>query len=73
MHFGLIFIIAITIGNFTPPVGSAMYVVCTILGCPIGDYTKQSAPFLFACVVVMLLLLFFPQLVLWIPNMIFGV
>ncbi|MDQ2084281.1 TRAP transporter large permease subunit [Xanthobacteraceae bacterium Astr-EGSB] len=73
VHFGLIFIIAITIGNFTPPVGSAMYVVCTILGCPVGDYTKQSLPFLFACGVVMLLLLFFPQLVLWIPNMIFGV
>lgn len=72
VHFGLIFIIAITIGNFTPPVGSAMYVVCTILGCPIGDYTKRSFPFLFACCVVMLLLLFFPQLVLWIPNMIFG-
>jgi tripartite ATP-independent transporter DctM subunit len=72
VHFGMIFIIAITIGNFTPPVGSAMYVVCTILGCPVGDYTKQSLPFLFACVVVMLLLLFFPQLVLWIPNMIFG-
>jgi tripartite ATP-independent transporter DctM subunit len=72
VHFGLIFIIAITIGNFTPPVGSAMYAVCTILGCPIGEYTKQSIPFLAACVVVMLLLLFFPQLVLWIPNMIFG-
>ena len=37
-----------------------------------ATYTKQSLPFLFACVVVMLLLLFFPQLVLWIPNMIFG-
>lgn len=73
VHFGMIFIVAITIGNFTPPVGSAMYVVCTILGCPIGDYTKQSFPFLVACCVVMLLLLFFPQLVLWIPNMIFGV
>jgi TRAP-type transport system large permease protein len=72
VHFGMIFIIAITIGNFTPPVGSAMYVVCTILGCPIGDYTRQSIPFLIACCVVMALLLFFPQFVLFIPNLIFG-
>jgi TRAP-type C4-dicarboxylate transport system permease large subunit len=25
VHFGLVFIVAVTIGNFTPPVGSAMY------------------------------------------------
>ena len=58
VHFGLFFIMAITIGNFTPPVGSAMYVVCTILDCPIGDYTKQALPFLAACAVVLLPWLF---------------
>src|SRR3546814_5537408 len=42
VHFGLIFIIAATIGNFTPPVGSAMYAVCSILRCPIGDYARES-------------------------------
>ena len=29
VHFGLVFIIAATIGNFTPPVGAAMFVVCS--------------------------------------------
>jgi tripartite ATP-independent transporter DctM subunit len=72
VHFGLVFIIAITIGNFTPPVGSAMYAVCTILDCPISDYTRESLPFLVTVAVVSALLIFFPTIVLFIPDLIFG-
>jgi TRAP-type C4-dicarboxylate transport system permease large subunit len=72
VHFGLVFIIAVTIGNFTPPVGSAMYAVCSILKCPIGDYSRQSIPFLIAVSAVALLLIFVPQVVLFVPDLIFG-
>ena len=72
VHFGLVFIIAVTIGNFTPPVGSAMYAVCSILRCPIGDYTRESIPFLIAVCVVTLLLIFVPEVVLFVPDLIFG-
>jgi TRAP-type C4-dicarboxylate transport system permease large subunit len=72
VHFGLVFIIAVTIGNFTPPVGSAMYAVCSILKCPIGDYTRESFPFLVAVSLVALVLIFVPGLVLFVPDLIFG-
>jgi TRAP-type transport system large permease protein len=72
VHFGLVFIIAATIGNFTPPVGAAMFVVCQILKCPIGDYTRESMPFLIAVSLVSLLLIFVPEVVLVVPNLIFG-
>jgi tripartite ATP-independent transporter DctM subunit len=72
VHFGLVFIIAATIGNYTPPVGGAMFVVCQILRCPIGDYTRESTPFLIAVSVVTLLLIFVPWLVLVVPNWLFG-
>ncbi|MBB2971803.1 TRAP transporter large permease subunit [Mesorhizobium sp. RMAD-H1] len=72
VHFGLVFIVAATIGNFTPPVGAAMYAVCSILRCPIGEYTRESMPLLAAVVMVTLLLVFVPQLVLVMPNIIFG-
>jgi tripartite ATP-independent transporter DctM subunit len=72
VHFGLVFIIAVTIGNFTPPVGSAMYAVCSILKCPIGDYTRESLPFLIAVSIVTLLLIFVPGVVLLVPDLIFG-
>lgn len=72
VHFGLVFVIAVTMGNFTPPVGSAMYAVCSILKCPIGDYTRESMPFLAAVSAVTALLIFLPDVVLLVPNLIFG-
>jgi len=72
VHFGLVFIIAATIGNFTPPVGAAMFVVCQILKCPIGVYARESMPFLIAVSVVTILLIFVPEIVLFIPDLIFG-
>jgi len=72
VHFGLVFILAATIGNFTPPVGAAMFAVCSILRCPIGDYTRESVPFMVAVGLVTLLLIFVPTLVLFLPDLIFG-
>jgi TRAP-type transport system large permease protein len=72
VHFGLIFVIAATIGNFTPPVGAAMFAVCQILKCPIGEYTRESIPFMVAVSAVTLLLIFVPEIVLWVPNLLFG-
>jgi tripartite ATP-independent transporter DctM subunit len=72
VHFGLIFIIAATIGNYTPPVGGAMFVACQVLRCPIGEYTKESLPFLFAVSAVTILLIFTPEIVLLVPDWLFG-
>jgi TRAP-type transport system large permease protein len=72
VHFGLVFIVACTIGNFTPPVGAAMYAVCSILKCPIGEYARESVPFFIAAMVVLVVLVFAPDLVLYVPDLIFG-
>jgi tripartite ATP-independent transporter DctM subunit len=72
VHFGLIFVIAVTIGNFTPPVGAAMFAVCSILKCPVGDYTRESLPFLLAVSAVTLFLIFVPEVVLFVPDLLFG-
>jgi TRAP-type C4-dicarboxylate transport system permease large subunit len=72
VHFGVVFIVAATIGNFTPPVGAAMFVVCQILRCPIGEYARESIPFLIAVSAVALLLIFVPEVVLVVPDWIFG-
>ena len=72
VHFGLVFIIAATIGNYTPPVGAAMFVTCQVLRCPISEYTRDSTPFLLAVTIVTLVLIFVPAVVLWVPDLIFG-
>jgi tripartite ATP-independent transporter DctM subunit len=72
VHFGLIFVIACTIGNFTPPVGAAMFAVLQILKCPVGAYTRESMPFLVAVSLLTLLFIFVPELVLFLPDLLFG-
>ena len=71
VHFGIVFIIAATIGNFTPPVGAAMYAVCSILRTGIPEYTRESVPFFIAVAIVNLLLIFVPAIVLFLPS-VFG-
>jgi tripartite ATP-independent transporter DctM subunit len=72
VHFGMVFLVAATVGNFTPPVGAAMYAVCTILKCPISEYTRESVPFFVAIALVTTVLVFMPGVVLFVPDLIFG-
>jgi tripartite ATP-independent transporter DctM subunit len=72
VHFGLVFMLIVVLGLVTPPVGVSMYVVCSILDCPVEDYVKECVPFILAIVLVDIILIFFPDLVLFIPNLIFG-
>ena len=72
VHFGLVFILSAAMGNQTPPVGASMYAGCSVLGATLEDYTKASWPFLIATIIVILLVIFFPQLSLLIPKLIFG-
>jgi tripartite ATP-independent transporter DctM subunit len=72
VHFGIIFMLVVVLGLVTPPVGVSMYTVCSILDCPVEDYLKECMPFILAIVVVDIILIFFPDVVLFVPNLIFG-
>jgi tripartite ATP-independent transporter DctM subunit len=72
VHFGILFCTIITMGNMTPPVGLAMYAVCSVMEISIGDYIKEMWPFLFTVVLMVAVLVFVPKLVLLLPNLMFG-
>ncbi|OON86653.1 C4-dicarboxylate ABC transporter [Oribacterium sp. C9] len=72
VHFGVMYMILITMGGMTPPIGVTMYTTCSILGCSVETYTKESIPFVAAIVVLLVLLAAFPQLVLFLPNLVYG-
>jgi tripartite ATP-independent transporter DctM subunit len=73
VQFGLVMMTVTTMGIMTPPVGIALYTTSTIMGCKPEETAKESVPFIVACLVVVALCIFFKDLVLFIPNMIFGV
>ena len=72
VHFGILMMTIVTLGSMTPPVGVAMYTVCGLLETPLEDYMRESIPFFIAIFVLVALLLFVPQLVLFLPNLMFG-
>ena len=73
VHFGILMMTIVNIGLMTPPVGTAIYTVCGILECPIEECFKASLPFFIAIIIEVAILVFFPQVVLFLPNLLFGV
>lgn len=72
VHFGLVMCTTITMGLLTPPVGISMYALSSILEMPISEYIKEMWPFLGAVVAVILFMIFFPDVVLFFPRLLFG-
>ena len=64
VYFGVLFIINNAIGLLTPPVGTVLNVVCGVGKIPMHDVIRGVWPFLLSQVVVMSLLIIFPQLVM---------
>ena len=73
VHFGVMYMILITMGGMTPPIGVTMYTTCSILDCSVETYTKESIPFIVSIIVLLVLLAAFPQLTLFLPNLVYGV
>lgn len=72
VHFGVLMATIVTMGVFTPPVGSAIYPVCSIIKCPVDEYTKEALPFFAAIFLEMLILVFLPDVVMFLPNLVYG-
>ena len=69
VHFGILMMTIVTLGSMTPPVGVAMYTVCSLLDCPIEDYLIESIPFVLAVLALIVLLTLVPGIVLFLPNL----
>ena len=70
--FGMIMMTTVTFGVMTPPVGTALYAVSDIMECPIEETFKKGWPFYLAIIGVILFMIFFPQAVLFLPNLVYG-
>jgi len=73
VHFGIIMVLTLTLGLLTPPEGAVLYIVCTIFKCSLWDFVKEGWLFMLSVVVVVVLVIFWPDLALWLPKLTFGV
>lgn len=72
VHFGIVLVTNLTIAGVTPPVGQMMFISSQVLKVPMDEYTMEVLPFLGALLGVLVLLTLFPQLTLWLPNLMYG-
>ncbi len=71
VHFGIIMILNLCIGLCTPPVGSVLFVGCSIANLKITQVIKPLIPLFIAMIIALLLITFIPGLSLWLPEL-FG-
>lgn len=69
LHFGVIFIVNIMIGGLTPPFGSMMFTVCSIVRVKLEDFIREVWPFIVALLVVLLVVTYSEDIALFIPNL----
>ena len=68
VHFGLLFTVNLAIGYCTPPVGVSLYIGCSIANRDLIYVVKSVMPFMLIQLGVLMILTYFPSLVLWLPR-----
>jgi C4-dicarboxylate transporter DctM subunit len=66
---GVVMTVNLAIGQVTPPVGVNLYVACGISKISLKEISKHVLPFVLASSVVLFLITYFPQIILWLPNL----
>ena len=67
-HFGVVLVLAYGIGLCTPPVGTSLFIGCSIAKKPVEDVVKGFIPFYLAMFALLLILTFVPQITLSLPQ-----
>lgn len=70
--FGVFLVIVVELAQITPPVGFNLFVIQGVTGDGIGFITRVTLPFVAVMLGFIALLTAFPQIVLWLPTVLFG-
>lgn len=68
VHFGIFFILCLSIGTITPPIGTIMFTTASITKVKIETFIKEVIPFWLLLIGLTLIIIFIPALSLWLPS-----
>jgi len=71
VHYGVIVVFNLMIGLVTPPVGALLFIQTKIAKVNINTLIKEMWPHITALVSVLVLITYVPQLVTWLPGLLF--
>ena len=69
IHFGIILIMNLSIGLCTPPVGSVLFIGCSVANVKIADVIKPLIPLYIAMILILLLVSYIPDISMWLPDL----
>jgi C4-dicarboxylate transporter DctM subunit len=72
VFFGVLMAINICIGTLTPPVGVCLYVAGGIAKVSMEEISKAILPFILVITGVLFLLVLFPQIIMFLPNLLMN-
>lgn len=68
IHFGIIMVMNLSIGLCTPPVGSVLFVGCSVANLPIAKVIKPLIPLFIAMIITLMVVTYLPDISLTIPG-----
>jgi C4-dicarboxylate transporter, DctM subunit len=68
VHFGVMAVFNIMIGLITPPYGLLLFIISAISGAPLRLIIRDTMPFVYAMIVALFVITYFPEVVLWLPR-----
>ncbi len=72
IHFGVMMCLNLMIGLLTPPIGLHLFIASSIAEVSIVDIIKDVWPMIVMLLIVLGLVTYFPQITLWLPNLLLG-
>ncbi len=69
VHFGIVIIANLCIGLCTPPVGTCLFVGCSVGKTTIAQVTRPLIPFFIAMAAALMLITYVPKISLWLPEL----
>lgn len=71
VHYGVVTVLNLMIGLLTPPVGALLFIQTKIAKIGINELVKELVPHITVLVLVLVLVTYVPQLILWLPGLVF--
>ncbi|MCO6389551.1 TRAP transporter large permease subunit [Aliihoeflea aestuarii] len=72
VYFGILMVLALSVGVITPPFGNVLFVLIEITGLPFEKVVAAVAPFIIPILLVIVLLVIFPGIVTFLPDLFSG-
>ncbi len=70
LHLAMLFVINMSIGLLTPPVGYSIFVASTVSKVPVEKIAVRELPIVATMIVILIFVIFFPKLSLYVPSLV---